>query len=806
MTGKSAYRTHRIIERPPTIVSSGQYSGSWEVGDSPSEGSGKGARRQVEEILDLFVRRKWIVILTFAVMVAVAALYSSIQEPFYMASSFIMVDLQGEQGGSGESGIMLEDNSFFARNDRPLSDELFVLENSHDLVRRVVQRLQEFAESDNPPPLPILYRDDGRRLDELQLTSRLRQRIDFGQVRESKNLVEVEAVSSEPIEAAILANIYAREYVELTEEARTARLTRSREFLQEQLERRSEELQQMEDRLEEYLRANGSAGGEQEAAVLSTQIADLEGQLDEARMNLELTQGNIRSLERQILELDDQIVESISSGLEQDIENLQKEIGEMKAAKMQIEERYPDPEQRSELTRNELDRMQREIDALQERLVALAEKFVNSGAGGDTSGLAALRRDLIAERSTETQLRARIELLEKRVKEARAELRNVPQQTVERARLERSRASAERMVQLVSEQLLNTRLAGEAQRATGYVRVVREAGMGMPSPKQTARNLLMGALLGIMLGLGLAIISDKLDNRIFNPEQLRDHGYAEIGMIPDMRPQLKKSNGFKDYNGRKMSTSLVAVHDPSSVAAEAFRFIRTNLQFRLTDSSTKTLLVTSPNVGDGKSVTVANLAMFLSRAGHKTLLLDADLRRPRVHELFGLQSRQGLVELLLDEKEIEDVEMKVSNLSVIPAGNIYKLHRRSNGTGEEVLGADELLGSVRLQDLLDILRDRFDVILIDSPPVLAATDAALLSRACDSTVIVTRAGTTKEGEIDSAIDILTGAGAAILGVLLNGFDVSMAYGYKYRYQNYSRYGIGDHHDFADFDLSTEDET
>jgi capsular exopolysaccharide synthesis family protein len=155
--------------------------------------------------------------------------------------------------------------------------------------------------------------------------------------------------------------------------------------------------------------------------------------------------------------------------------------------------------------------------------------------------------------------------------------------------------------------------------------------------------------------------------------------------------------------------------------------------------------------------------------------VDTDLRRPQVHKLFGMSRSPGLTEALQSTLEDHIKMPPIENLSVLPAG-------------ANVANPSELLGSGMMQELLEGARERFDIVILDTPPVLAATDATLLSTQCDTTLCVVRAGTTTEPELERAMQALNDVGARVMGAIFNGFDVSMAYGYKYRYRDYGRYG------------------
>jgi len=224
------------------------------------------------------------------------------------------------------------------------------------------------------------------------------------------------------------------------------------------------------------------------------------------------------------------------------------------------------------------------------------------------------------------------------------------------------------------------------------------------------------------------------------------------------------------------------------------------LNYNLPGGRTPTILVSSPGPGEGKSTTAANIAICMAQSGKKTLLIDADLRKPRQHELFGLGRENGLRELLSNGNSYRPEEWStfVDNLSVLTACRTNgkgvvsaSTVMQTSSSGKLVIqNPPELLGSPKMGSFLSAMEEDFEVIIIDSPPVLAATDASVLSIRCMATIVVARAGKTKGGELGHTMETFADVGAEPIGVILNDFDVSKSIGQKYRYQHYADY-LGD---------------
>jgi tyrosine-protein kinase Etk/Wzc len=433
--------------------------------------------------------------------------------------------------------------------------------------------------------------------------------------------------------------------------------------------------------------------------------------------------------------------------------------------------------------------LERRKSSLEARINRAAEQTVASGADRDPSAVAeqaeTLRAQLSDNRIKLRGLRAQERQLATRIGELEAELASIPRQSVELAQAERERASAEATFTSLDTKLTEAAIA--AQSELGYARVIRPAFVpDEPFAPNRARNVILAVFLGLAFGVVFAVARVRLDHRLFRPDDIQNLGYALVGTIPDTDSLIKKDfggKGFVEVDGKEIDSHLITLLNPMATASETYRALRTSVQFSRPDAMIESILVTSPNPGEGKSVTAANLAVVIAQSGRRVLLVDADLRRPTVHRKYGLSRDPGLVQRLFDDARISlsDFEQPADDLYVLPAGSLAP-------------NPSELLGSKRMRDLMDEFKGLFDVVIFDAPPVLAATDAVLLSTQMDATLVVTRSGRTRDYELESAMDALRNVGAKVIGTVLNGFHISKAYGYRYKYAyRYGRdyaYGYG----------------
>jgi non-specific protein-tyrosine kinase len=267
---------------------------------------------------------------------------------------------------------------------------------------------------------------------------------------------------------------------------------------------------------------------------------------------------------------------------------------------------------------------------------------------------------------------------------------------------------------------------------------------------------------GLLVGVGLAFLFEHLDDSIKTKEEAERVGedVPVIGLVP-------RSSRRRGRDG----ASVVSIRDPRSPSAEAYRALRTALQFMGLDRPMGTIQVTSPAAREGKSTTLANLGVAMARAGQRVIIVCCDLRRPGIHELFGLDNAIGFTSVLLGEVVASDALQPVpgeERLSLLASGPIPP-------------NPSELLSGRRTVEVLTALQAQADVVLVDCPPVLPVTDAVVLSRRVDATLLVLSAGETTRNELVRTLEVLGQVDAPLVGMVLNGTSSEGSYGYSYRY-------------------------
>jgi non-specific protein-tyrosine kinase len=281
-----------------------------------------------------------------------------------------------------------------------------------------------------------------------------------------------------------------------------------------------------------------------------------------------------------------------------------------------------------------------------------------------------------------------------------------------------------------------------------------------PVRPQPLRNTLLAAIVGALLAIGGTFLLEYLDDRVKTAEQASSIiGAMTLGSIGKIA-------------GSGPGTQLVTRSDANSPLSEAYRMLRVNLDFTAVDSPLQTVAITSANPGEGKSTTIANLAVALAESGKRVILVDTDLRRPTLHRIFELPNERGVTSALLNPESSELHQhlapTEVPNLQLMPCGPIPP-------------NPAELLSSRRMAALIGALKAECDIVLFDTPPLLVFADAALLARACDGVILTARAYTTRLGALRQASEQLTQAGARLLGVVLNGVATPRGKQHSYYY-------------------------
>ncbi|MDD9350108.1 polysaccharide biosynthesis tyrosine autokinase [Mumia sp.] len=402
-----------------------------------------------------------------------------------------------------------------------------------------------------------------------------------------------------------------------------------------------------------------------------------------------------------------------------------------------------------------------------------ADTYIDQRRAQQVDELVAVSEDIQVRldelRATMAEVRAPLDAIDQ-------ELAAAPEEGPERASLEQEQQTVLTQVlpRLAPLSARESSFVGQLQQLeasqdlsqTGGVEVLNPAAApSSPASPDTVSNVVVGALIGLLVGIGLAFALDRLDDSVRSKETAEViTGLPTLGIVPDVA---------EDHKG----SDLVTVADPMGSASEAYRLLRTSVKFLGIDTPLHTILVTSAGAGEGKTDTAAHLATTLAQTGERVLLVDADLRRPRLHEMFSAPREPGLTTVLLDEDEPER--------SVYAVEEVPSLHILPPGAPPP--NPAELLDSNRARAVFAELAGRYDVVIIDSPPVVPVTDAVVMAGWADAVLLVVAHRTTSRRGLVRSVELLRHVDAPLIGLVLNRVPAREGYGDQgYRYNTYRR--------------------
>ena len=607
-----------------------------------------------------------------------------------------------------------------------------------------------------------------------------------------------------PLDAAFLSNLYIACFVMDDQVRVRSNSTALRNYLFTQKQRSYDTLQNVENQLRNYLGTTDGMSAEDIAKSITAQYQNMLEKRTLVQIDLGLRQKMYADYTQNLDSVQKNYFDNLTLGpyiqsLQGRDAQLRVEIEDLRTANNPIDPRtkkyVKDEVQSKEDDLANVDNdLKKALEKQQSMEVVIAgepgsqpssngEVPTYSTRSSSVSTLSDLRGSILNTKLRMGEDSTLLQTYDAKLAELQAKASSMPDKILETSSLKRAEGVAEKMYGELEDRYLEAWMTEES--AFGNVRAEDPAVLNAtPIRPNRQSGILTGSLLGLAIGMGVVVLLSFLDSRVRTPEELESHNIQLLATIPVINhpsqplsidpEQIAAGPGIPEHS--KYTPHRASHLDMRSSVSEAYRSLRTTILFAGLDKDVQVLTLTSSAPQEGKSTTSSNLGIVMAQMGKRTLILDADLRRPVQHSVYGLDREPGLTNLLFERTTFEEAirATDVPNLFVLPCGIIPP-------------NPAELLGSKRMLELMERLRKEFDFILLDSPPVVAVTDPLLLGHVADATLLIARADHSRIDAILRAMDSIERSGANLLGVVLNDFNPANAYGYYYRYYQYYHY-------------------
>ena len=732
----------------------------------------------LQELWRSIVKRKWVVISVLVIALVTALLSSVLTVPVYRSTAVVQINHESarilriedfEAGPRGWQGVeQFYQTQYEILRSRALAEAVVESEEVWDhpeltgeirqrsltgelraLPRRVVD---VFRPAPDRAGEPIQVDEEAQQQAAIRRAAgRLRSRLNVAP-RDNSRLVNVQVSSFDPQFAARMADAVVREYMASTMQRRYDAGQEAREFLEEQLAEMRIALERSDQALIDFAQESG--------------VADLDERMEMARETL-------RALNRRLSDAQGDLVQmrafrrQIENGRGNDIRLVARDerLRDLRNERSELSTEYAALSQRFKDDYPAVVELRSEIDQIEGQIAERREEIIN--------GVLSEYQNLESEVAT----------LQEATDERESRILALNQQAVQYNILQREFQTNRELYDGMLQRMKEIGVAAGVQE-NNIAMIENALPAGSPYLPNTQRNLAMALMVGLMIGVGLALMLEFLDTTIRRTEDVEKIvGRPVVGLVPMVKLRERKQKDQDKAPGRRKVDDRTVSHysqlHPKSAVSEAFRSLRTSLMFSTPEGMPKTLLFTSPGPGDGKTTNAINLATVMAQNGSRVLLIDADLRKPRMHRDFNIPHAPGLTNRIAganadDSSSSAIVPTSVEGLFVMPSGN-------------QAPNPAELLSSERMTRIINMASRAFDHVIIETAPILGLADSLVLARAVDGVIMVTASGKTTKDSIKASTRRMQQVQAPLLGVVMNQVDMDSpdyAY-YSAYYYNYS---------------------
>ncbi len=565
-----------------------------------------------------------------------------------------------------------------------------------------------------------------------QLAAMISEGINVTPLKNSR-IVNINYTSPNPEFAALVANTVAQAYIDQVLEMKMSATRHTLKWMTRKAEEERRKLEKSERALQEYMRANDIVTMENRVAVIPQKLAELSSELVKAetrRKELEDLYLKIKSLRKDLK--DAETIPAISD--DPSLQSIRNQILKAEQKIMELSKKYG----------RKHPKMIKAVDDLN----VLKRKRLEE-----------IRRVISSIRNEYDLARSKEESLRSLLKRTKDEALNLNEKFIQYEVLKREVDSNKQLYDALVRKIKEASVTEQIKAVNVWIVEKARTPRAPFKPRKTL-NILLGIIVGLFGGVGLAFFVEYLDNTIKSPEEVENRLDTPVLGVVSL------------WSNKDSSIETICLREPKSTLAEEYRAIRTGIILSSPDHPPRSLLVTSVGPEDGKTVTATNLAISLAQSEYSVMIVDSDLRKPRVHKVFSLHNGKGLSTYLAGASDMDIIqEGPLPNLHVITAGPVPP-------------NPAELLSSQRMKDLIIRLMDKYDIMLLDSSPILSVADSLILGSMTEGTILVVRAGKTTYEEARRCLKSLQDLKADVKGMIINALDLKKRDYYYYRYHQY----------------------
>lgn len=711
-------------------------------------------QEDAEQALDLrelwivILKRRWAITTFFLIVMTIVMIYTLKQPKIYQASASIVIEPQAPEVLSGVREVVDLGTGGYWTN-KEFYETQYNIIKSRSIAKRVVDKLG--LEKDAHFLGIDKIKDPKERekaIKKIDPIKRLISKITVEPVKNSR-MVYIKVEDTNPEFAALLANTVATAYMEANLDTKLDATRSAGDWLSDQLQDLKEKVEKSETALHNFKKEHNilSVSLEDNQNMLSQRLRSL----SEALNKMEVQKIELKSMRDIVMKVrdDPSRIDSLDMITQNSlIQKLKEEYIKVRTTFLDISEKYGEKHQKYQIAKKQLELVEENI---KQEMKNIIESFENKYAATVTT----------------------INELKKAIEETKQQAMDLNKLEVDYIKLKRDAENNLNLYQIVLKRQKETDLTG-LLKANNVRKLDSALVPTTPIKPKLNINLLIGALIGIFGGIALAFFLERIDNTIKTQEDIERYlKLPFLGLIP-----LIKEDDIKTLEQKNISKDLYIIEFPKSSVAESCRAIRTNLMFLSAEKRIKTVVITSAGPQEGKTITVTSLAISLAQTGKKTLIVDTDMRKPRIHKAFNIENSNGISTYLISDISLPDIVKPsgINNLFVCPCGPIPP-------------NPAELMYTQRFKEFVREAKDSYDIVLFDSPPVAAVTDGVVISKIVDGVIIVGKAKKTTKDALLQVKKQLRDVNAHIIGMILNEIDLeSKEYNYYYYSYYYRHYG------------------